>query len=73
MPPRPSGNANDAAAIAAAMTRASFCLECIATKTSLSVVRIQRLLETIAGTVRVTRRRTRCEGCLRTKPVFRLA
>lgn len=73
MPSGSRGSPDDAMLIAGALGGASLYAECLAKKTGLSFGRIDALLDKIGHTFKLTTVSARCDGCLTTTKVFRLA
>jgi hypothetical protein len=70
--PAISGGSDDAGLVAAAITDASLCVECIARRSGVPVTRVDAVLTTIAMTLAVAMITTRCAACLETRRTFRL-
>ena len=50
----------------------SLCVDCVAKKSGLPVPRVDAMLATIAGNLTLSAQSGRCDGCLQSKPTFRL-
>lgn len=68
-----TAHADDTMRIGAALRNAGLCLDCIVEGTGVPKAQARAALEQLGETVRVTLGQTVCDGCLKTKPVFRFA
>jgi len=66
----PRSTSDDSRIIADAITDAALCVGCIIRRTGVPRVRVERILATLAETVRITRDVVVCDGCLLTREAF---
>jgi hypothetical protein len=67
---RTIGGGSDVALIAAVLTNARLCLECIARKIGIAEAEANALLTELARTIRLTLGPPRCDSCLQHRTTF---